>query len=87
MQRKRITDDSKVFESMDLGNQEKLLILGLNLVSTLQKSSPKPALMGAEEGYDFKIEITEAILFVRQVEVSPSLLLGTERRLRTESAI
>ena len=90
-QRFRATGGSQEFElidslQIDLSNQEKLLIPGVNLTIALRKNDPKFCLMSYEDGIDFRVDITEAVLYVRQVEVSPSFLIETERRLLTDSA-
>ena len=91
LKRYNYTYGSQEFEVMDilnidLANQEKLLIPGVGLILSLRKNDPKFCLMSFEPGMEFRVDITEAILYVRQVEISPSLLIETERRLQTDTA-
>ena len=91
MKRYEASKGSKEFEVMDtlnidLANQEKLLIPGINLTLTLRRNDPKFCLMSWEEGVEYRVDITEAVFYVRQVEVASSFLVETERRLLTETA-
>ena len=91
MKRYEVSKGSREFEIMDtlnidLANQEKLLIPGINLTLTLRRNDPKFSLMSWEDGVEYRIDIIEAVYYVRQVEVSSAFLVETERRLLTETA-
>ena len=63
----------------DLANQPKLLINGVNVRIKLERSKDNFALMSANDNY--KIQIYSASLYVRKINVSPSIMLAHEKAL------
>ena len=47
--------------NIDLANQEKLLIPGINLTLTLRRNDPKFFLMSWEDGVEYRIDIIERV--------------------------
>ena len=63
----------------DLASQPKLLINGVNMRIKLERNKNSFVLMSASES--FKIHIEAASLFVRKVNLAPSILLAHEKAL------
>lgn len=63
----------------DLGNQPKLLINGVNVRIKLERHKNPFCLMSASDG--FKISVQSASLFIRKVNVAPSVILAQEKAL------
>lgn len=63
----------------DLSNQPKLLINGVNMRIKLERNKDSFALMSATN--DFKIHIQSASLYVRKINVAPSVIIAHEKAL------
>lgn len=75
--RHHVVADSRVFEMMDklhldMVSQEKLLLNGVDVRLRFNRTKPEFCLMAAEAGGQFKIQILQAILYVRKVKPQPS---------------
>lgn len=63
----------------DLASQPKLLINGVNIRIKLEQNKELFALMASSDNYKIKIEIAK--LYVRKVNVAPSIILAHEKAL------
>lgn len=82
--RKELCKNSKIIDLIgalhfDLAAQPKLLINGVNLRIKLERHKDAFVLMSGTDNY--KIHIDFASLYVRKVNVSPSIILGHEKAL------
>lgn len=86
--RSSFTNRSKIVDMMghvhcDIFNQEKFLLNGVELKLRLIRSRDSFCLLG-DDGY--KIQITEANLFVRRIKVSPTVLISHAKSLEKTTA-
>lgn len=69
----------------DIFNLDKFLLNEVNLTLKFNRANDKFILMNAED-YDCQFEITNAILHVKRIELSPSIALAHAKTLRTHTA-
>ena len=70
----------------DISFLDRLLLNGLNLRIKLKRAKNVFCLVYSAAGANFKVVITEAILFVRRVKVASSIILGHAAGLKHSSA-
>lgn len=70
----------------DVFFQERLLLNGVNLRIKLNRAKTSFCLLSSATTPDFKVTITEAILYVRKVKVASSITLGHAAALRHTTA-
>lgn len=63
----------------DLGQQSKLLINGVNLKIKFERAKDSFCLLADKS--DYKLQILEASLYIRKVQVSPSVIVGHAKAL------
>jgi hypothetical protein len=85
MQRKKITDGGQAFEIYGplhdgLFFQDKYLLNNVPLRVKITRNPAAFYILSAAE-YDCKVEITEAVLWVRRIQVSPSIELAHSKAL------
>ena len=66
--------------------QDRLMLNGVNLRIKLNRAKNVFCLVSSAAGANFKVVITEAILFVRRVKVASSIILGHAAGLKHSSA-
>ena len=57
----------------DLFNQEKLILNGVDLTVKLHRHKPEFCLLSADVAPAYKIIIVDAILYVKKIELTPSV--------------
>ncbi|CAH3172814.1 unnamed protein product [Porites lobata] len=70
----------------DIFFQDRLMLNGVNLRIKLNRAKNVFCLVSSAAGANFKVVITEAILFVRRVKVASSIILGHAAGLKHSSA-
>ena len=70
----------------DIFFQDRLMLNGVNLRIKLNRAKNVFCLVSSAAGANFKVVITEAILFVRRVKVASSIILGHAAALKHSSA-
>ncbi|XP_066910114.1 uncharacterized protein F54H12.2-like [Clytia hemisphaerica] len=87
----RIFAESKVVDLIgkihsDIFNQGKLILNGLTLKVTLLRNKPEFMLLSPVVNADYKVVITEAIMCLRKVQLTPHKFEEIQRRLEKEQA-
>ena len=85
------TKTSKIVELQgrihsDLFNQEKLTLNGVDLTVKLHRHKPKFCLLSADTAPAFKITIVNAILYVKKIELTPSVFNAINTVLSDKNA-
>ena len=57
----------------DLFNQEKLILNGVDLTVKLHRHKPEFCLLSGDTGPAYKITIVDAIVYVKKIELTPSV--------------
>ena len=70
----------------DIFFQDRLILNGVNLRIKLNRAKNSFCLLSSAAAPDFKVVITEAILYVRKVKVASSIILGHVAALKQTSA-
>ena len=70
----------------DIFFQERLLLNGVNLRLKLNRAKNAFCLVSSAAGPNFKVVITEAILYVRKVKIASSIALGHAAALKQSTA-
>ena len=70
----------------DIFFQDRLILNGVNLRIKLNRAKNSFCLLSSAAGADFKVVITQAILYVRKVKVGSSIILGHAAALRQTPA-
>ena len=70
----------------DIFFQDRLMLNGVNLRIKLNRAKNVFCLVSSAAAANFKVVITEAILFVRRVKVASSIILGHAAGLKHSSA-
>ena len=70
----------------DIFFQDRLILNGVNLRIKLNRAKNSFCLLSSAAAPDFKVVITEAILYVRKVKVGSSIILGHAAALKQTSA-
>ncbi|XP_078357498.1 uncharacterized protein F54H12.2-like [Oculina patagonica] len=70
----------------DIFFQDRLILNGVNLRLKLNRAKDSFCLVSSAPGANFKVVITEAILFVRKVKVASSITLGHAAALKQTTA-
>lgn len=86
------TAGSRYFElygplHVDLFFQEKYLLSNVPIRIKLTRSASQFVLMSDMQNQQFKIEIAEAVLWMRHVQIAPSVALSHEKALMTGNAL
>ena len=83
------TKTSKTFElriHSDLFNQEKLILNGVDLTVKLHRHKPEFCLLSADAAPAYKIIIVDAILYVKKIELTPSVFNAINTVLNGKNA-
>ena len=80
--RSKWTKTSKIIKLQDrihsdLFNQEKLILNGVDLMVKLHHHKPEFCLLSADTAPAYKITIVDAILYVKKIELTPSVAINT----------
>ena len=70
----------------DLFNQEKLILNGVDLMVKLHRHKPEFCLLSANTAPAYKIIIIDAILYVKKIELTPSVFNASNRVLNDKNA-
>ena len=70
----------------DLFNQEKLILNGVDLTVKLHRHKPEFCLLSADAGPAYKIIIVDAILYVKKIELTPSVFNAINTVLNDKNA-
>ena len=90
-QREDFFSESKVVDLIgkihsDIFNQGKLILNGLTLKVTLLRNKPEFMLLSPVDNANYKVVITEAIMCLRKVQLTPHKFEEIQRRLEKEQA-
>lgn len=90
--RQELTQQSKTFElcgplHVDLFFQDRYLLNEVPIRVVLTRSTPTFTLHSEEANPNFKIDIQQAILFVRRVKVTPSIEIAHAKALQRSNAL
>ena len=85
--RYELTKESHTVDMMgpihsDIFFQDRLMLNGVNLIIKLNRAKNVFCLVSSTPAANFKVVITEAILFVRRVKVASSIILGHAAALK-----
>src|SRR5690606_18198780 len=72
---------------LDFCQQNKLLLNGVDVRLTLRQNPDTFRLLSPKVDCEFKLNISKITLFVRQVQIAPSVLVAHEKRLKTQPAV
>lgn len=90
VKRKNLTREEFELEApvhSDIFNQDKLLLSGVKINIKFYRSKPEFALMvKAADTEGYKIKITEAVLIMRRVKISPPVQIAHETTLKRHTA-
>ena len=70
----------------DLFNQEKLILNGVDLTVKLHRHKPEFCLLSADIAPAYKIIIVDAILYVKKIELTPSVFNAINTVLNDKNA-
>ena len=90
--RKSMISESKRFElrdtlSVDMFETERLLVSDADITMKIFFNEPKFFLMSPTDNASYKLSLEEAVLYVRKVRVTPSILNEIDARLNKEPAL
>ena len=71
----------------DICQQGKLLLNGVDIRVSLRQNPDAFRLISPNATGDYKLEISKIMLFVRQVQIAPSVLIAHEKRLQVQPAV
>ena len=89
--RSKWTKTSKIVELQgrihsDLFNQEKLILNGVNPTVKLRRHKPEFCLLSADTTPAYKITIVDAFLYVKKIELTPSVFNAINTVLKDKNA-
>ena len=89
--RREWTKTSKIVELQsrihsDLFNQEKLLLNGVDLTVKLHRHKPEFCLLSEDTAPAYKITIVDAVLYVKTIELTPSVFNAINTVLNDKNA-
>ena len=70
----------------DLFNEEKLILNGVDLTAKLHRHKPEFCLLSADAAPAYKITILDAILYVKKIELTPSVFNAINTVLKDKNA-